>query len=103
MATPEGKVKAMISKAFKDAQKSKEKLWFFMPVGGRFGKAGIPDYIGCYNGKMFAIEAKSATGTPTALQARELESITNAGALAFVVSSQDELNNAIKTITGESK
>ena len=78
--TPEGKVKAQIKVALKGLG-----AWYCMPVGSGFGRVGIPDFVGVYNGKMFAIEAKAGNNVTTALQARELERINAAGGFAIVV------------------
>lgn len=33
--------------------------WYFMPVPNGLGVHGIPDFIGFYKGKFFAVEAKA--------------------------------------------
>jgi hypothetical protein len=61
--------------------------WYFMPSMNGYGRKGIPDFVGCYRGRLFAIEAKSeavgAVATPW--QERELEKIEAADGLAFVI------------------
>lgn len=32
--------------------------WYFMPAMNGFGRAGVPDFIGCHEGHFFAIETK---------------------------------------------
>ena len=61
------------------------------------GRAGIPDIIACHRGRFIAIECKAGDNQPTALQSRELEAITNAGGLAFVVreSNLDRLKDLV--------
>ena len=56
-----------------------------MPIGGPYSKAGIPDIVGSYKGKFFAIECKAGKGKPTALQEREIQLINESGARAIVV------------------
>ena len=69
--TPEGKVKKTI-KAKLDADPH---IWYFMPVAGVMGKAGVPDFIGVRAGRFFAIEVKADKGKLTKLQARTMDDI----------------------------
>jgi hypothetical protein len=59
-------------------------IYHFMPPGMGLGRSGIPDIIGCYQGRFIAIECKAGKGQLTALQARELGSIKAAGGFVFV-------------------
>ena len=77
--TPEGKVKASVRKIL-----DKHGIYHFMPPGMGLGRSGIPDIIGCKNGKFIAIECKAGKGKVTALQERELIAICNAGGFTFV-------------------
>ena len=77
--TPEGKVKAAVRKVL-----DRLGIYHFMPPGMGLGRSGIPDIIGCYNGRFIAIECKAGKGQLTALQARELGSIKAAGGFIFV-------------------
>jgi Holliday junction resolvase len=77
--TPEGKVKAAVRKVL-----DRLGIYHFMPPGMGLGRSGIPDIIGCYNGRFIAIECKAGKGQLTALQARELGSIKAAGGFVFV-------------------
>jgi hypothetical protein len=58
--------------------------------GGPFQAAGIPDILGCYDGRFFGIEVKQPGGKATALQALTLRRIADAGGLAGVACSVDE-------------
>lgn len=78
-ATPESKVKASVRKILNELD-----VYHFMPPGNGFGRAGIPDIIGCMNGHFIAIECKAGKGKTTALQERELQWIGDAGGFAFV-------------------
>jgi len=77
--TPEGKVKAAVRKML-----AKHGIYYFMPPGMGLGRSGIPDIIGCYNGRFIAIECKAGKGQLTALQARELALIKATGGFTFV-------------------
>ncbi len=48
--------------------------------------AGIPDIIGCYNGRFFAWELKTDKGRATKLQQYILKQIGKAGGITAVVS-----------------
>lgn len=85
--TPEGKVKAKISKYLKTLA---PQLWYFMPVPGGFGVRTV-DYIGCYKGVMFVIEAKRPGKDATDLQKLTLDTVRRAGGAAFVISDDETL------------
>ena len=78
--TPEAKVKARVRKILDEMG-----IYHFMPPANGFGRAGIPDIVGCYAGRFVAFECKAGKGKTTALQDRELEKIRTAKGLAFVI------------------
>jgi Holliday junction resolvase len=82
--TPEAKVKKKV-KEMLDAMG----VYHFSPYQAGFGRAGIPDIIGCFDGQFIAIECKAGKGTTTALQERELTRIQNAGGYALVVNEKN--------------
>lgn len=63
--------------------------WYFMPVAGRFGKRGIPDFICNVLGYFVAIETKANGEEPTDLQELNLNGITKASGISLVI---DETN-----------
>jgi len=77
--TPEAKVKTAVRKLLDTMG-----IYHFMPPANGFGRAGIPDIIGCMDGHFIAIECKAGKGKTTALQDRELNSILNAGGTVFI-------------------
>lgn len=78
--TPEGKVKAAISRAI-----SKYKgVYKFMPVPNGYGPSSL-DYLLCYNGRFIGIEAKAPGKKPTARQKQTMEEIKRAGGIAIVI------------------
>lgn len=92
--TPEGKVKANVTKILKDYG-----VYYFFPATHGFGRSGVPDIICCYKGRFIGIECKAGKGTTTALQERELRNIDTAGGIAVVI---NETNiNDVKTILEE--
>lgn len=78
--TPEAKVKAAVRKHLVELG-----AYYFQPVTGGYGSSGVPDIVGCYNGKFFAIECKAGKGKTTALQDRNIALIHTAGGKAIVV------------------
>ena len=78
--TPEKKVKTQVVAILKEVG-----AYYFYPVTGGYGASGVPDIVGCYNGKFFAIECKAGKGKTTALQERNIDAIRNQGGKAIVV------------------
>ena len=78
--TPESKVKKKVADLLKQYE-----AYYFFPAMGAFGRAGVPDIVGCYKGYFFAVECKAGKGTTTPLQDREIENIRKAGGKAFVI------------------
>lgn len=78
--TPEAKVKKKVADALK-----KLGAYYFYPVTGGYGKSGVPDIVGCYEGRFFGIECKAGKGKTTALQEMNLKQITAAGGISAVV------------------
>lgn len=84
MATPESKVKALV----KDILKRKG-AWFCMPVGGGYGRAGVPDFLVCYKGRFLTIETKAGNGKTTALQDLCMKEIEAAGGRCIVINEKN--------------
>lgn len=91
--TPEASVK----------KKVKEQLdalgaWYFMPAMGSFGRAGIPDIVGCFKGRCFGIEAKAGRNQATALQLREMDKIKQAGGIALLIN-EDNIDEVTRCLS----
>lgn len=82
--TPEGKVKDKVTK-----QLNKLGAYYFSPQSGGFGKAGVPDIIGCYKGRFFGIECKAGRNKPTVLQAKNLNEIDECDGIALVINEEN--------------
>ena len=78
--TPEKKIKDKVVAILK-----REGAYHFFPATHGYGRSGIPDIVGCIDGKFFAIECKAGTNKATALQLREIEMIRHAKGAAAVV------------------
>ena len=86
-ATPEKKVKDRLRKHL-----DRLGIYHFMPPANGFGRAGIPDIVGCMNGQFVAFECKAGRGKTTALQEREIAAIQSAKGWAFVIN-EDNVDN----------
>ena len=78
MKTPEGYEKDEICEYLDSIG-----AWYFKPVMNGFGKSGVPDIVGCLNGKFFSIEVKREGKEPTPIQGRRMSEIWRAGGIAI--------------------
>jgi Holliday junction resolvase len=78
--TPEKKVKTKVVEILKGFG-----AYYFYPVTGGYGASGVPDIVGCYKKRFFAIECKAGKGKTTALQEKNIAQIIAQGGLAIVV------------------
>lgn len=91
--TPEGKVKAAIVKILKQYG-----VYYFFPIGYAYGRSGIPDIIGCYEGAFLSIEVKATEKKKmSALQVRESQAIQNAGGW-FILLHKDNLDELVELL-----
>ena len=78
--TPEAKVKKKVTNILKEFG-----AYYFYPVTGGYSKSGVPDIVGCYNGRFFGIECKAGKNKPTPLQQKNLSDIDSSGGIAIVI------------------
>jgi Holliday junction resolvase len=52
--TPEAKVKKKVVEQLKSMG-----AYYFYPVTGGYGASGVPDIVGCFEGRFFGIECKA--------------------------------------------
>ncbi len=95
MRTPEGKVKDRIKAALIRA-----KAYYFMPVQNGMGSPSL-DFIGCHQGRFFAVEAKAGRKQPTARQKLTAASMEAAGARTFVINEVEGLPELEDWLNGE--
>ena len=70
-------------------------IFFWKEHGGMYGRAGIPDIIACIDGKFYGFEVKTEIGRPTKLQNSTIAKIRNAGGIAQVVRSVEDVKVVI--------
>ena len=80
MATPEVAVKKQVRKILTEAD-----AYYSCPVTGGYGSSGAPDFLVCWCGHFIGIECKSGNAKPTPLQQKNLDDITAAGGVVFVI------------------
>ena len=85
--TPEKKVKNVVREQLRQIG-----AYFFMPATGGYGKSGVPDIVGCYEGRFFGIECKAGKGKVTALQQKNLNEIAANKGIALVVNESNMRN-----------
>jgi Holliday junction resolvase len=93
--TPEKKVKTKVVAILKELG-----TYYFYPIAGGYGASGVPDIVGCYKGKFFAIECKAGKGKTTALQDKNIAQIIGQGGYAIVVneSNLEDVNELLREI-----
>jgi|TARA_R110002020_G_scaffold70935_5_gene183756 hypothetical protein len=94
--TPEGKIKNKLDKMLKY-----EKVWYYSPQAGPFGRAGVPDRVAILGGQFIGIECKAdRTKKPTALQLKCMQEIEDAGGKCFVVFDEESIEQVREYING---
>ena len=94
-STPEKKVKQQVMQALKHMG-----AYYFYPVTGGYGRSGVPDIVGCWEGRFFGIECKAGKNLPTALQLKNLKEITDSGGIALVIN-EENMSSTVSLITGQ--
>ena len=85
--TPEGKVKIFVRKFMNTNFPG---IFYYSPMGGAFGKSGMPDHIYLWRGVLIGIEIKADRGRLSQLQEQTLKQMAAQGALCAVVYGKDE-------------
>tara|TARA_R100000654_G_scaffold69985_1_gene99943 strand:+ start:1814 stop:2104 length:291 start_codon:yes stop_codon:yes gene_type:complete len=63
--------------------------YYFYPATGGYGRSGVPDIVGCFEGKFFGLECKAGDNKPTVLQEKNLYHILVNGGISEVVNEQN--------------
>jgi hypothetical protein len=93
--TPEAKVKKKVTVHLKTLG-----AYYFYPVTGGYGKSGVPDIIGCYEGKFFGIECKAGKNKPTPLQEKNLSDIKANDGISLVIN-EDNIDDVLIYVGGK--
>lgn len=88
-----------IEKNIKEYLKTIDGLFFWKVFSGMYCRAGIPDIVCCYKGRFIAFEVKVPDGKSTPLQDATIKRIREAGGVAEVVRSVDEVKEIITKFT----
>ena len=72
--------------------------WVFKVHGNGWQRAGVPDLLVGYRGRLVGMEIKTQDGRVSPLQTREIESLRAAGCLAAVVRSKAEALDLLDSI-----
>lgn len=78
---------ALLTRQILHALRALPRAWAVKIHGSAYQDAGTPDILGCYAGRMFALEVKTPRGRVTPIQARTLARWEQTGAVAAVVRS----------------
>jgi len=91
--TPEGRVKDAVKKFLKARG-----VWYYMPVQNGMGVVGIPDFVGCKDGRFVGVETKAPGKLKnlTANQKARKREIESAGGHVFVVDSEKMLETLMQ-------
>lgn len=60
-----------------------------MPATGGYGVSGASDFVGCYRGRFFSIEAKAGDNKPTALQLKFMVQVQQAHGISIWVNEEN--------------
>lgn len=93
--TPESIVKKKLVAILKSIE-----AYYFFPATHGYGRSGVPDIVGCYDGGFFAIEVKAEGKKPTALQESEIKQIIKQRGIAFVYDGTMPDQEVIQRIIG---
>lgn len=78
-----------VKAAVKKILQAETGVWWYMPAANGFGTPGIPDFVGCAHGHMFAIETKFGPGKRTAWQEKQAEAIVAAGGRYWLINEKN--------------
>jgi hypothetical protein len=79
----------------RDYLSSLPRCFYFKVHGGLYQMTGLPDFIGCLDGRFFGLEQKTEHKKPGANQRRRLMQIRDAGGIAAIVRSLMDVKVAL--------
>ena len=75
-------------------------IFYFCPLQGLGSTPGVSDFIGIYNGKFMAIEAKAAKGKLNEFQSNFLAKVKQQGGIAITAWSVDDVITPLNKFRG---
>lgn len=69
--------------------------WIYKVWGSAFSRKGVPDLLGCYAGRLIAIECKTGKAVLDRYQQHEREKLERAGALYVLCRQVEDLERAL--------
>lgn len=75
--------------------------WWFKVHGSPMQVSGIPDILGCYEGRFIALEAKMPDGKLSARQELIMQRINDAGGIALTVTNPEHAMGLINELDKE--
>lgn len=92
---------ALVASAHREYSRRGAHAWHYKTHGHDRGRAGIPDELVCYRGRFLAVEYKQPGKHPEPIQEWELERIRDAGGMAIVATSIDDIRQALDYLDAE--
>lgn len=93
--TPEAKIVRKIHDYLTRQRRDGVPCWWIKTHGSAYQKRGVPDILLCWRGRFVGIEVKQSGQSPTRIQAHTMRMIREAGGLAFVARSVDDVQREI--------
>lgn len=92
-------LEADITRAIQRMLAKRAGWWGYKVAGGAAQMRGVPDIVGCYRGRLVALEIKRPhVGRLSPLQALRIDQIRAAGGVAEVVTSPDEVSKILDSL-----
>lgn len=89
-------LESSIQKQILNYLRSKERVWPVKVIVSN--RNGTPDILACVDGRFVAIEVKTPTGRLTKLQKYHIDRIIEAGGVAFVATSVDDVIEKLESL-----
>ena len=94
--TPESKTTAEIIRYLKSLKAAGQLIWWVKLWGNVMQRAGLPDLIVLYRGRLLAVEIKRPGGNATLLQVHTLKEMERAGARPIVARCVEDVRRVIE-------
>ena len=99
--TPEARLTAAIVRRLRQYKLDGMPIWWMKIGGSALQKRGVPDLLIVLNGRAVFLEVKVPGNNATPLQLRRLDEIRNAGGVAMVCRTVEEVEAWVRVLTEE--